>query len=284
MLKEINFTKMHTNGNDYIIIDGIKNKININFIKSHIKEICENNFGIGAKGVALIMPSTESSAEVFIYNSDSSETFMSGGAILNVARYLYDNKLVKNKDMSIKTKSGIKNVHLSLKNGEVSLVSLKLGNPKFSAKLVPVLTEKSVFINETIHACNNDYQVTCVSVGNPHAIIYTNNLDSFDLDEIGKYLSTYYLFPERINVSAMSLIDKDIIRLKTFERGAGRTLSCITAASSAVSSAVINDYLKQNKDILVLEDGGSEIVNFDSKEGIVVSGTSNYICHGKILK
>ncbi len=280
---ELEFTKMQATGNDYIYIDCFHNTVDVDEIKPHIKFMCDRNFGIGSDGVIFIMPSDKAAAKMLMFNKDGSEAWMCGNGIRSVARYLYDTRLVQNKEFTIETKSGIKNIAISLENGEVSNISVNMGYPSFNPHTVPVITEKSFFLNEDIIVDKETFKTTCVSMGNPHAVVFTKYINSLKLQKIGPSFECHRLFPERTNVEFVEKLNEKKVKMRIWERGTGETLSCGSGACASVAAGVMAGELRKNTPIEVIQKGGSLNVEYNDQEGIILSGPAEKVYEGKIL-
>ena len=276
---ELEFIKMQVTGNDYIYIDGFHKNIDIEFIKPYIRYRCDRNFGIGSDGVIFVVPSEVALAKMIMYNKDGTEANMCGNGICSVAKYLYENKLTTQKEFQIETKAGAKNENL----GNVESVSVNMGYPKFNPKLVPVITEKSFFLNESIIIGNENYRTTCVSMGNPHAVVLTKHIKNLKIYKIGPEFEAHYLFPERTNVEFIEKVDEKNIKMRIWERGSGETLSCGSGACASVAAAVMTGELSKNTKIQVIQKGGTLEVEYNDQEGMILTGTTEKVYEGKIL-
>lgn len=280
---ELKFTKMHATGNDYIYIDGFNNEIDIESIKPYVKYMCDRNFGIGSDGVIFILPSEKSEAKMIMYNKDGTEANICGNGIHCVAKYLYDNGITQKDEFEIETKSGVKNIKLYLNLGSVEKISLNMGYPSFNPHKVPVITEKSFFLNESVIVQNENYNTTCVSVGNPHAVVFTKYIRNLKLHKIGPEFETHYIFPERMNVEFVEKINEHSIKMRTWGRGTGETLSSGSGACASVAAAVMNGELRKNQIIQVIQKGGTLDVEYNDQEGMILTGTAEKVYDGKML-
>lgn len=280
---ELKFTKMQAAGNDYIYIDGFNESIDIESTKPYIKYMCDRNFGVGSDGVIFILPSEISKAKMIMYNKDGTEADICGNGIYCVAKYLYESGITKNEEFEIEAKAGVKNIKLHLNLGNVEKVSLNMGYPNFNPHAVPVITEKSFFLNESVVVQNENYNTTCVSVGNPHAVVFTKYIKNLKLHKIGPEFETHYLFPERINIEFVEKINEHSIKMRTWERGAGETLSSGSGACASVAAAVMNGELRKNQNIQVIQKGGTLDVEYNDQEGMILTGNAEKIYDGKIL-
>ena len=251
---EIKFTKMHGCGNDYIYINcfnlDIKNTNTLSTIMS------PRHFSVGADGVVLILKSDVADAKMRMFNLDGSEGLMCGNAIRCIGKYLYDNKLVNKLDISIETLSGIKYLKLFVENDKVTKVSVDMGIASFNPKKIPLLKENEM-INEDCFINNSNYKMTAVSMGNPHSVIYLDEIDNLDLNKIGPTFENNKLFPERVNTEFIKIIDKKHLKMRVWERGSGETYACGTGACATVAAACKNGICDFNKNIFVELLGGT---------------------------
>jgi len=254
------FTKMQSCGNDYIYFNCFDTQIDSP--ESLSVFLSDRHFGVGGDGVVLILPSVIADAKMRMFNLDGSEGSMSGNAIRCVAKYLYDNGIVKKRDMRIETLSGVKNLYLSTRNGAVSSVKVDMGRAKLNPRDIPVkLTGESV-IGQKITFGNVEYKLTCVSMGNPHAVVFTNRLDDLDLNEIGPLFENDPLFPDRVNAEFVNVIARNHLEIRVWERGSGETQASGTSACASAVAAVLNDFCDKNTDIRVRLPGGELVVNY----------------------
>ncbi len=280
---ELYFTKMHATGNDYIYIDCFHKNIKVEEIKPYIKYMCDRNFGIGGDGVIFITPSEVALAKMLMYNKDGSEASICGNGIRCVAKYLYENKLTQKKEFTIETKSGVKEVILHNHLGEIETISVNMGYPKFNPKLVPVITEKSLFVNENISIEDQIYPTTCLSMGNPHAVVFTKYIYSLKLDKLGPDFECHYLFPEKTNVEFVEKMGDQKIQMRIWERGVGETLSCGSGACASVAAGIETEEFKKNELVQVIQKGGTLQVEYKEQEGMILTGGAEKVYEGKVL-
>jgi len=215
---------------------------------------------VGGDGVVLILRSNIADAKMRMFNLDGSEGSMSGNAIRCVAKYLYDNGLVKKRDMQIETKSGVKKLYLSTRNKVVSSVKVDMGRAKLSPEQIPVNLGGESVIAQKIIIGGKEYEITCVSMGNPHAVVFSNHLDELDLNEIGPLFENDPLFPDRVNAEFVNVMDRNHLEIRVWERGSGETQASGTSACASAVAAVLNGYCDKNTDIRVRLPGGELIV------------------------
>lgn len=245
------FTKMHGAGNDYIYIYG--------FVPENpgalAAKLSDRHFGVGSDGLVLILPSEIADFKMRMFNADGTEAEMCGNAIRCVGKYVYDNAHTNKTKLVIETLAGLKYLDLTVSGGEVSLVRVDMGAPEFSPALIPVDLEGERVINRAFVFGGREYKINCVSMGNPHCVIFVPDTDAVALHEVGPVIENHEIFPNRVNVGFAQIIDRGTIKLRVWERGAGETLACGTGACAAMAAAVQNDLVDQEATILVK--GGS---------------------------
>jgi carbamoyl-phosphate synthase large subunit len=257
---KLDFTKMQSCGNDYIYFNCFNTEIDSP--ESLSVFLSDRHFGVGGDGVVLILRSAVADAKMRMFNLDGSEGSMSGNAIRCVAKYLYDNDIVKKRDMQIETLSGVKRLYLSTQNGVVSSVKVDMGRAKLRPQDIPVkLTGESVIKNK-VTIGGAEYEITCVSLGNPHAVVFSNNLEDLPLGEIGPLFENDPLFPDRVNVEFVNVIAGNRLEIRVWERGSGETQASGTSACASAVAAVLNGSCDKNTDIMVRLPGGELIVNY----------------------
>jgi carbamoyl-phosphate synthase large subunit len=257
---ELKFTKMQSCGNDYIYFNCFETEITSP--ESLSVFLSDRHTGVGGDGVVLILRSDIADAKMRMFNLDGSEGSMSGNAIRCVAKYLYDNGLVKKRDMQIETKSGVKKLYLSTRNGVVSSVKVDMGRARLRPHEIPVNLKGESVIAQKVTIGGVEYELTCVSMGNPHAVVFNNHFDSFDLDKIGPLFENDPLFPDRVNVEFVNVIARNHLEILVWERGSGRTQASGTSACASAVAAVLNGHCDKDTDIKVRLPGGELIVNY----------------------
>jgi len=267
---ELKFTKMQGCGNDYIYINCFENEIKNP--ASLAVTLSDRHFGIGGDGIVLILPSKVADAKMRMFNMDGSEGNMCGNAIRCVAKYLYDNKIAEKSQLKIETLSGIKELVLSAENGKVSSVRVAMGKAELSPKSIPVNLPGTAIVNQSIRIDDTAYNITCVSMGNPHAVVFCGEIDSLPLQELGPKFENNPLFPQRINTEFVQVINKNTLKMRVWERGSGETLACGTGASASVVAAVLNGHCKKGEDITVRLLGGELVINY-TDEQVHMTGT-----------
>jgi len=275
----LKFSKMEGTGDDYIFFNnqcGI-----ITCPESLAIEFSDRHKGIGADGIVLIEHSDIADAKMRIFNIDGSEGKMAGNSIRCMAKYLYDNKLVDKENITIETASGIKQLQLFTRNGKVSSVTVNMGRAELQTDKIPVQTAKDTVINESICIADKEYKVTCLSIGNPHCVLFVDNVDKIDIEKTGPLFETAPIFPERINTEFVRVVNSRTLKMRVWERGNGETPACGTGACAAVIAAVENGLCSKGEDITVKLRGGDLIVNY-TDEAVYLTGDCSLIFTGEI--
>ena len=277
---KIKFTKMHGCGNDYIYIDCFNQKVDNPSILSTV--LSNRRYSIGGDGIILIEPSKKADAKMKMFNKDGSEGKMCGNGIRCVAKYLYDNKIAKNPTgITVETLSGIKTIDVLEDNGNESILKVKMDKPSFKPSSIPMILEKERIINEPITIENNKYNITCVSMGNPHCVIFADEVYSLNIRDIGSQLSNHTMFPEGINVEFVSVSDAENLIMRVWERGSGETLACGSGSCASVVAAVENGFCKRGSDVTVHLRGGKLKVNY-SEDGVFLIGNAVKVFEGEV--
>lgn len=233
------FTKMQGIGNDYVYVNCFEE--NVEDPSNLAIAISDRHFGVGSDGLILIMPSQVADARMRIFNADGSEAQMCGNGIRCVAKYLYTSGLKKDESMTIETAAGLKAIELTTSNGNVSQIKVEMGTPGLLRNEIPMLGENTRVINEPLHVNNDTYHITCVSMGNPHCIIFVDDVSSVPLHHAGRAIENHELFPERINVHFVQRLSNNRVNIRTWERGSGETLACGTGAVATGVACVLNN-------------------------------------------
>ena len=217
-----------------------------------------------------------------MYNLDGSEGLMSGNAIRGVAKYLYDSDRVNKMQMTIETASGIKNVSLYKMYGEVTSASVDMGKAELKPALVPVALHGDKIVNEPVNIGGEVYNITCVSLGNPHCVVFTDSVETLDIEKIGPTFENNAIFPERVNAEFVKVLDSHTLKMRVWERGNGETWSCGTGAAAAAVAAVLNGYAAKGEDIRVKIHGGELIVNY-TDDVVTLKGDTVKIFEGTVV-
>lgn len=276
----MNFTKMHGIGNDYIYFDCTKEVIK-NPNELSIK-LSDRHFGVGGDGIVLIMLSEVADFRMRMFNADGSEGKMCGNASRCIGKFVYQKGLTKKKEITLETLAGIKTLELIVEDEKVLLVKVNMGKAILNTKDIPVLSSEDIIVDKALNVSGKDYKITCVSMGNPHCIIFTEGIDKLDLKNIGPNFENHRIFPERINTEFAEVIDEKTLQMRVWERGSGETLACGTGACATVVAAVLNGYSKKDEDITVKLLGGNLIIRYQSDGFIYMTGPAEFVFEGKI--
>ncbi len=267
----VEFTKMNGLGNDYIYINQLDDKNIIRNIEPFTRYICDRHFGVGADGVILIKNSSVADLKMKIYNSDGSQAQMCGNGIRCFGKYVYENNIIKRNKISVETMAGIKDLQLHIKNGEVQEVTVNMGRPTWN--------NSDEFVK--IKAIDLDVEGMCVSMGNPHFVIFTKDVEKIDIKKYGSFIENYNLFPERTNVEFIQVFGIYTIKMRVWERGSGETLACGTGACAAFAVCKKLNLVKNN--VKVLLKGGELKVELDNyTNDIYMTGIATKVFDGKI--
>ena len=255
------FTKMHGLGNDYVCIHCFRERVEDP--PGFARTLCDRHYGIGADGLILICPSKVSDFKMEIYNSDGSVAGMCGNGIRCLGKYVYDYRLTGKETLSIETKSGIRNMHLHIQDGKACGAMVDMGVPRLNAHSIPILSEKDLVINDPIEVQEKNYRMTGISMGNPHAVIFLEEINGISLEETGRELEFHPRFPERANIEFCHVTARNRMEIRVWERGVGETLACGTGACAAVVASVLNDLT--DEEVIVKLLGGELSVRWDRK-------------------
>ncbi|MBL4937930.1 diaminopimelate epimerase [Clostridium sp. YIM B02515] len=268
------FTKMHGNGNDFIVIEDLENKIKNE--ADLAQKLCHRNFGIGADGILLVRRSNSAQIKMTIINSDGSYAAMCGNGIRCFAKYVWDKKLVNTENISIETGDGIKTAYITAQDNEVLSVTINMGHPNFNTKMIPAIGVEEI-INKQLEINDKKYIINSLLMGVPHTVII-DKLDNYNVEE-GKFIEKNKLFPQGTNVNFCEVINSGEVKVKTWERGAGPTLACGTGSCASVVAANKLGYV--DKKVKVWIPGGSLIVEL-SDDGVYMSGPAVTVFNGEI--
>ena len=273
----IRFTKMQDLGNDYIYIENFDGAITSP--ESLCVHLCDRHYGVGGDGIVLIEKSGAADAGMRIFNKDGSEGRLAGNALRCVSKYLYDRGICTKDEFSIETASGVKTVHLSTRNGKVSSVTVDMGKAVLDPKLIPVKLDGESVISRRVNVAGGEYDITCVSIGNPHCVVFADRVDEVDVGELGPRFEYDELFPERVNTEFIRVVNECTIKMRVWERGNGETMGCGTGACAAVVAAVENGFCRKGDDITVRLRGGDLVINY-TDEGITMTGGATQVFEG----
>lgn len=274
----MNFVKMHGAGNDYIFLDGFCEKINDPAALA--KKMSRYHFGVGSDGIIIINPDDTADCFADIYNADGSRAKMCGNGVRCVAKFLYDRKRVSGETVFVNTLSGVKEVSVKTRDGKAYFAVVNMGNPVFNGKSIPtrfgdaIVKEKSVFVRDRF------FDITCVSMGNPHCVVFCEDPDKINLDFYGDAIENHEYFPERINAEFVSVIGKNKLKVRVYERGSGETLACGTGACASAVAGVLLGMCDRDSDICVNMRGGELLVNWKNDGNVYLGGGADEVFTG----
>lgn len=274
----IRFTKMHGIGNDYIYINCFDQKIED--IEKLAIFMSHRQFGVGGDGIVLIMPSDCADVRMRMFNLDGSEGKMCGNAIRCVGKYTYERGICKKDVLRVETASGIKTLYLTVENDIVTLVRVDMGAPILESRKIPLDYDGSN-IDVAVSTAFSSEPLTCVSMGNPHAVMFTSGIDELDLPKIGPMYERHPMFPEGVNTEFVEVIDDHTLKMRVWERGSGETLACGTGACAITVASILKGYTKRDTDITVHLRGGDLIVRWDENT-VWMTGSATFVFDGEL--
>ena len=273
------FTKMHGTGNDYVYVNAVSENIDDG---SDLAKILSNrNYGIGSDGLILIKSSDEADFYMDMYNSDGSKGKMCGNGIRCVGKYVYDKGLTDKENIKIETGSGIKDLKLHIEDSKVTSVTVDMGQVITNPKDIPVISDEDEIIDMPIEVGGSIYNITCVGFGNPHAVVFVENTQDVKVEEIGPLFEHHEIFPDRVNTEFVTVVSKDRIDMRVWERGSGETMACGTGACASVYASIRNG--KTDNKVTVSLLGGELIIEYDeSLNKIYMTGPAVTVFEGEI--
>jgi len=273
----IPFTKLHGIGNDYIYINAIKHPVE-NPKKLAIA-MSNRNFGVGSDGLILILPSDKADFTMRMFNADGSEAEMCGNGIRGFAKYVYDHGLTKKTTIAVETLAGIKQVRCTVKNGKVHTVTVDMGEPILLRDKIPMLGNPGMVIEEDLHVDGVKFSITAVSMGNPHVVIYVEDVKNFPVEKYGPMIENHELFPKRTNVEFVQIVTGKEVIQRTWERGSGETLACGTGASAVTVAGVLTE--KTDRRLKVHLKGGNLAIEWNNKDNhVYLTGPAEEVFEG----
>jgi len=284
---KINFVKMHGLGNDFILVDCINKSLGDSSFLSYLaKKLCNRNFGIGADGLMLILASSKADLQMRIFNSDGTEAQMCGNGIRCFAKYAYENKLVSKNKFTVETLAGIITPELifqDLKDKKVLRVKVDMGTPKLRRREIPMTGEDTpTVVDETLEINSEQtFKVTCVSMGNPHCIVFVDDVQSTPVEKIGPKIENHPLFPEKTNAEFIQIINNKELNFRVWERGVGETLACGTGACAALVASVLNK--KSEHQAIIHLTGGDLDIEWIENGSVYMTGPAELVFRGEMI-
>lgn len=277
----MNFTKMHGIGNDYIYFDCTEQTV------EHPEQLAvtlsDRHKGVGGDGIVLIMKSDVADFRMRMFNADGSEGKMCGNATRCIGKYVYDRGLTDKTELTLETLSGIKHLFLTTENGKVTSVKVDMGKAILTCPEIPVLSDRETFINQPITALGREWYVTCVSMGNPHAVIFYDDVETMEIDKIGPAFENHPLFPDRINTEFVKQLSDTELLMRVYERGSGETMACGTGACATVAAAVLNGKCAYDTEITVKLLGGDLHIIYQKDGTVFMRGPAEFVFDGTLL-
>ncbi len=279
-MAKIKFTKMHGTGNDYVYINCFNQSV-YNPSELAVK-MSPRRFSVGADGVILICPSDVADAKMRMFNLDGSEGKMCGNGIRCVGKYIYDNGIAKKSTVTVETLSGIKTLKIEAADGIAKTLTVDMGEPEFKPENIPVKgIDGNEIVNMPIDVNGTTYNITAVSMGNPHAVVFCDNVSGLELEKIGPCFENHPIFPEKVNTEFIKVLNETELEMRVWERGSGETLACGTGTCAAVVAAVKNGYCKQDTEITVHLLGGELYITFKNDGHVFMRGEAQTVFDGE---
>ena len=274
------FTKLQGIGNDFVIVNGFQEKI-ADYASKAI-EVCDRHFGIGADGLVIALPSDVADFRMRIFNSDGSEAEMCGNVTRCFARFVYETGLTSKTELAIETLAGIIRPKLIFENGVITSVCVDMGEPRLKRSEIPMVGDpEDKAVNVPLLVDNSNFAVTCVSMGNPHCVVFVDDVENLDLQMFGRPIEIHPAFPRKTNVEFVQVLDRQTLRMRVWERGAGVTLACGTGACATLVAAVLNG--KTDRRATLKLDGGELLIEWREDNHIYKTGPAKEVFRGEYL-
>ena len=275
------FTKMQGIGNDYIYVNCFEEQV-VNPEQLSVR-LSDRRFGIGGDGLILIMPSQIADFKMRIFNADGSEAMMCGNGTRCIGKYVYEHGLANKTHITLETNSGIKYLELHCTGDQVTSVTVDMGKAILTPREIPVESDsQEPFVAKPVQVGDRLERLTCVSVGNPHAIVFCDRVEDLDLEKLGPLFEHYAIFPDRVNTEFVRVIDDHTLQMRVWERGSGETLACGTGACATTVAAVLNGYCPQGEPILVKLRGGDLTITYQADGTVMMTGPAEEVFQGEI--
>ena len=273
------FTKMHGCGNDYVYVNCFEETVDNPAEVARF--VSDRHYGIGSDGLILICPSEIADFRMRMYNLDGSEGKMCGNGVRCIAKYVYDHHLTDKTRISLETLGGIKYLDLNIKDGKVETVKVDMGEPILKSEEIPVKISKETVINEPVDVEGLTWNMTCISMGNPHAVVFVDDTKSLNLEQIGPSFEKHVIFPEQVNTEFVHVIDRKTVDMRVWERGSGETFACGTGACATAMACILNE--KTDDEVLVHLVGGDLLIEYDrATNHIFMTGPATEVFSGEI--
>lgn len=275
------FTKMQGAGNDYIYVNCFEETVK-DPAATAIK-VSDRHFGIGADGLVLICPSQKADFFMDIYNADGSCAQMCGNATRCVAKYVYDNHMTDKREIALETRSGIKYIKVTVENGKVVAARVNMGAPVLAGREIPTKFDGDTVVRQKLTVGEKETEVTCVSMGNPHCVVFCDAVKNLPLRDIGPQFENHPMFPERINTEFVKVLSENALEMRVWERGSGETLACGTGACAAAVASILNGRAERDRDIRVNLRGGQLVIRWHRNGDVYMTGPAEEVFSGEIF-
>lgn len=273
------FTKMQGLGNDYVYVNCLKEKVESP--SEMARRVSDRHFGVGSDGLILICPSECADFEMKMYNADGSRGEMCGNGIRCVGKYVYDYGLTDQTEISVETLGGIKHLSLTVEEGKVALVKVDMGSPIFVPEQIPVKVEGNHAVNIPISVDGDEYRMTCISMGNPHAVVYLDDIQNMEIEKIGPKFEHHSCFTNRVNTEFARVLDRETVEMRVWERGSGETLACGTGACAVAVASMVNGLTEDCVTVQLL--GGNLKIEWDREKNVVyMTGPATVVFDGEL--
>ena len=275
------FTKMQGLGNDYVYVNCLKEKVESP--SEMARRVSDRHFGVGSDGLILICPSECADFEMKMYNADGSRGEMCGNGIRCVGKYVYDYGLTDQTEISVETLGGIKHLSLTVEEGKVALVKVDMGSPIFVPEQIPVKVEGNHAVNVPISVDGDEYRMTCISMGNPHAVVYLDDIQNMEIEKSGPKFEHHPCFPNRVNTEFARVLDRETVEMRVWERGSGETLACGTGACAVAVASMVNGLTEDCVTVQLL--GGNLKIEWDREKNVVyMTGPATVVFDGELYE
>jgi len=273
------FTKMNGIGNDYVYVNCFLEKVED--ASRLARFVSERHYGVGSDGLILIKPSDKADFQMDMYNADGSQGEMCGNGIRCVGKYVYDYGLTDKTEIRVDTLAGIKVLKLNIEKGKVASVRVNMGAPVLDAGKIPVLADKSPVVDAPVEVQGKEYRITCVSMGNPHAVVFVDDVKNLDIEKIGPGFEHHSCFPNRVNTEFVEIIDRNTVNMRVWERGSGETLACGTGTCATVVACVLNGLTERSVTVHLL--GGDLFIEWDEDTDLIyMTGPAETVFDGEL--
>lgn len=275
---QVEFVKAHALGNDFIIIDALARKIE--FSAEKVRHLCDRRFGVGADGILLLLPSKKADFRMRIFNADGGEAEMCGNGIRCLAKYIYKKGLSSERELAIETMSGERRVVLNVTGKDVQSVQVDMGKPIFTRSKIPMLGDEKEAVDELLKVGDLDLKVTCLSMGNPHCVIFVSNVKAVSVERLGPAIEDLPVFPKRTNIEFVEVLNKNELQMRVWERGAGETLACGTGAAASLVAAARNNFALRKATVHL--QGGDLLVDWGKDDRVYLTGPATLVYSGEL--